>query len=115
MIRRKTGISFKSFLGGRVLRYPCVIEPSHGDTEYGVIFPDLAGCYATGTTLDEALKTPRKPRLSGSKKKSETEGKDRALPTWPRFQRIRPGMGGLSLTLIQTWLTQIRAMQNRWF
>lgn len=42
MIRRKTGISFKSFLGGRVLRYPCVIESSHGDTEYGVIFPDLA-------------------------------------------------------------------------
>lgn len=37
------------------MRYPVAIEP--GDTEhaYGVVVPDLPGCFSAGDTLDQAL------------------------------------------------------------
>jgi predicted RNase H-like HicB family nuclease len=37
------------------MRYPIAIEP--GDTEhaFGVVVPDLPGCYSAGDSLDEAI------------------------------------------------------------
>ncbi|MEO8600811.1 MAG: type II toxin-antitoxin system HicB family antitoxin [bacterium] len=37
------------------MRYPIVIEPGDGNTAYGVVVPDLPGCYSAGDTLDEAV------------------------------------------------------------
>lgn len=39
------------------MKYPCVIEKS-GDS-YGVIFPDLEGCYPAGDTIEEAFRDAR--------------------------------------------------------
>ena len=36
------------------MRYPCAIETGNG--VYGVIFPDLPGCYSSGETLEDAFK-----------------------------------------------------------
>ena len=36
------------------MRYPCAIETGNG--VYGVIFPDLPGCYPSGETLEDAFK-----------------------------------------------------------
>lgn len=37
--------------------YPIAIEPPANDNEcYGVIVPDIAGCFSAGETLDEAVK-----------------------------------------------------------
>lgn len=36
------------------MRYPCAIETGSG--VYGVIFPDLPGCYPSGETLEDAFK-----------------------------------------------------------
>ena len=37
------------------MRYPILIEESTGDTAFGVVIPDLPGCFSAGDTLDEAL------------------------------------------------------------
>lgn len=37
------------------MQYPIVIEPGDVTTAFGVIFPDLPGCFSAGDTLDEAL------------------------------------------------------------
>lgn len=37
------------------MRYPIVIEPGSETTAFGVIFPDLPGCFSAGDTLDEAI------------------------------------------------------------
>jgi predicted RNase H-like HicB family nuclease len=37
------------------MRYPIAIEPGTATTAYGVIVPDLAGCFSAGDSLDEAV------------------------------------------------------------
>jgi predicted RNase H-like HicB family nuclease len=37
------------------MRYPIVIEPGTTTTAFGVVFPDLPGCFSAGDTLDEAI------------------------------------------------------------
>ena len=37
------------------MRYPIAIEPGTESTAFGVIVPDLPGCFSAGDTLDEAM------------------------------------------------------------
>ena len=37
------------------MRYPIVIEPGTSSTGYGVVVPDLPGCFLAGDTLEDAL------------------------------------------------------------
>ncbi len=37
------------------MRYPIAIESGSDTTAFGVIVPDLPGCFSAGDTLDEAL------------------------------------------------------------
>jgi predicted RNase H-like HicB family nuclease len=37
------------------MRYPIAIEPGTGTTAFGVVVPDLPGCFSAGDTLDEAM------------------------------------------------------------
>lgn len=37
------------------MRYPIAIEPGSHTTAFGVVVPDLPGCFSAGDTLDEAL------------------------------------------------------------
>lgn len=37
------------------MRYPIAIETGTDATAYGVVVPDLPGCFSAGDTLDEAL------------------------------------------------------------
>jgi predicted RNase H-like HicB family nuclease len=37
------------------MRYPIAIEPGNENTAFGVVFPDLPGCFSAGDTLDEAM------------------------------------------------------------
>lgn len=37
------------------IRYPIAIERGTATTAYGVVVPDLPGCFSAGDTLDEAL------------------------------------------------------------
>lgn len=37
------------------MRYPIVIEQGTESTAFGVVVPDLPGCFSAGDTLDEAM------------------------------------------------------------
>lgn len=37
------------------MRFPIAIEPGDDTHAYGVVIPDLPGCFSAGDTLDEAL------------------------------------------------------------
>lgn len=37
------------------MRYPIAIEPGDAAHAFGVVVPDLPGCYSAGDTLDEAI------------------------------------------------------------
>jgi predicted RNase H-like HicB family nuclease len=37
------------------MRYPIAIEPGTEMTAFGVVVPDLPGCFSAGDTLDEAM------------------------------------------------------------
>jgi len=40
--------------GGKNMKFPVVIHKDK-DSDYGVTFPDLAGCFSAGDTIEEAL------------------------------------------------------------
>ena len=40
-------------------KYPIAVEKPEGDTAYGVVFPDIPGCYSAGETLDDAINNAR--------------------------------------------------------
>src|SRR5262249_18317574 len=42
-----------------VMRYPIVIEEGTSTTAFGVVVPDLPGCFSAGDTLDEALEAAK--------------------------------------------------------
>ena len=37
------------------MRYPIAIEPATETTAFGVVVPDLPGCFSAGDSLDEAM------------------------------------------------------------
>lgn len=37
------------------MRYPIAIEPGTATTAWGVVVPDLPGCFSAGDTMDEAI------------------------------------------------------------
>jgi predicted RNase H-like HicB family nuclease len=42
-----------------MMRYPILIEEGTETTAFGVVFPDLPGCFSAGDTLDEAVESAR--------------------------------------------------------
>lgn len=45
------------------MRYPIAIESGDSQHAYGVVVPDLPGCFSAGDTLDEALTNSREAIL----------------------------------------------------
>ncbi len=41
------------------MNYPIAIEPGTDTTAFGVVVPDLPGCFSAGDTLDEAMSAAR--------------------------------------------------------
>jgi hypothetical protein len=41
--------------GGLGMRFIVAIEPGTETTAFGIVIPDLPGCFSAGDTLDEAL------------------------------------------------------------
>jgi predicted RNase H-like HicB family nuclease len=41
------------------MHYPIAIETGKGNLAYGVVVPDLPGCFSAGDTLDEAIGNAR--------------------------------------------------------
>ena len=46
------------------MRYPIAIEVGSDTTAYGVVVPDLPGCFSAGDTLDEAMNAAEEAALA---------------------------------------------------
>lgn len=46
------------------MRYPILIEPGTEDTAFGVVVPDLPGCFSAGDSLDEAIENAEEAILA---------------------------------------------------
>ena len=45
------------------MRYPIAIEPGDNQHTFGVVVPDLPGCFSAGDSLDEAMAQAREAIL----------------------------------------------------
>lgn len=62
------------------MKYPIAIEPGDKNHAYGVVVPDLPGCYSAGDTLDLAYENA-KEAIAGWIEVELDEGHDIPLPS----------------------------------
>ncbi len=62
------------------MKYPIAIEPGDKNHAYGVVVPDLPGCYSAGDTLDIAYENA-KEAIAGWIEVELDEGHDIPLPS----------------------------------
>jgi predicted RNase H-like HicB family nuclease len=81
------------------MRYPIVIEPATETTAFGVIVPDLPGCFSAGDTLDEALAGAEEAAAAWIDATLDAGG---AIPPPSSLEAIRqqPGYAGLAFGVI---------------
>ena len=82
------------------MRYPIVIEPGDEKTAYGVIVPDLPGCFSAGDTLDEAFDRAREAI-------TVDEGQDIPKPSAMEAIRKNPAFNGWIFGAVDVELSKI--------
>jgi predicted RNase H-like HicB family nuclease len=68
------------------MRYPVVIEPGDETTAFGVVVPDLPGCFSAGDTLDEAISNAQEAAAAWIDAVLDAGG---AIPAPSRLDAIR--------------------------
>ena len=68
------------------MRYPIAIEPGTDAAAYGVVVPDLPGCFSAGDTLEEAM-TQAEEAITGWLETVIDAGKD--IPAPLRIEALR--------------------------
>jgi HicB_like antitoxin of bacterial toxin-antitoxin system len=76
------------------MRFPLAIEIGTGDLAFGVVVPDLPGCFSAGDTLDDALNKRRRPSPPGSIPRSMTAMRSPRLPRWTPCAKTRASLAG---------------------
>ena len=71
------------------MRYPIAIEPRTDEAAYGVVVPDLPGCFSAGDTLEEAIAGAEEAGLAWIE--TALDGGD---PIPPPFEMRECGWGG---------------------
>jgi predicted RNase H-like HicB family nuclease len=81
------------------MRYPIAIEPGTGTTAFGVIVPDLPGCFSAGDTLDDAMSGAEEAAAAWI---DATLDAGRAIPTASSLEalRQRPDYAGWTFGVI---------------
>ena len=69
-------------------RYPAIVDGELG--AYGVVFPDVPGCYAMGNTVDDAL-VDAEDGLAEFYELFREKGKEWPPPSDPASLHLEPG------------------------
>jgi predicted RNase H-like HicB family nuclease len=82
------------------MRYPILIEEGTEETAFGVVVPDLPGCFSAGDTLDEALDAAREAVAAWIDAMLDS---GEAIPKPSSLEDIRrlPGYEGWTLGLVE--------------
>ena len=62
------------------MRYPIAIEPGNDTTAWGVVVPDLPGCFSAGDTLEDAM-TQAEDAITGWIETALDNGQDIPAPS----------------------------------
>lgn len=89
------------------MRYPIVIEPGCEKTAYGVIVPDLPGCFSAGDTLDEAFDMAEKA-IEGWIECTLDDGQDIPKPSLMDDLRKNPAFNGWIFGAVDVDLSKLR-------
>jgi predicted RNase H-like HicB family nuclease len=71
------------------MRYPIAIESRTEQTAYGVVVPDLPGCFSAGDTLDEAIAGAEEASLAWIEIALDAAIRSRNPPRSRRSERSR--------------------------
>jgi predicted RNase H-like HicB family nuclease len=81
------------------MRYPIAIEPRTDHSDYGVIIPDLPGCFSAGDTLEEAIAGAEEAGLAWIDEALDA-GKPVRPPSSLEAIRAKPEYAGWILSLV---------------
>ena len=84
---------------GGIVKYPVLVDGEDG--AYGVVFPDLPGCVATGVTVDEALLNA-KEAVRDWVESMEAHGQTIPAPSAPESVEAVPGSTLTSVLLTRS-------------
>lgn len=82
------------------MRYPIAIEPGTAETAWGVVVPDLPGCFSAGDTLDEAVANAEEAAAAWIDAALDA-GAPIPAPSPAESLRDRPELAGWILGVIQ--------------
>jgi predicted RNase H-like HicB family nuclease len=82
-----------------ILRYPIAIEPRTDQTAYGVVVPDLPGCFSAGDTLEEAIAAAEEAGLAWIDAALDS-GESVPPPSSLEVIRAKPEYAGWILSLV---------------
>lgn len=81
------------------MRYPIAIEPRTNTSDYGVVVPDLPGCFSAGETLEEAIAGAEEAGLAWID--AALEAGDPSPPPSPlEAIRVNPDYAGWILSVV---------------
>jgi len=81
------------------MRYPIVIEAGDDTTAFGVVVPDLPGCFSAGDTLDEAIKNAEEAAVAWIDATLDA-GQDVPPPSTLEAVRANPDYAGWAFGVI---------------
>jgi predicted RNase H-like HicB family nuclease len=81
------------------MRFPIAIEPGDAATAFGVVVPDLPGCFSAGDTLDEAIAGAEEAAAAWVDATIDAGGAV-PVPTSLESIRINPDFAGWSFGVI---------------
>jgi predicted RNase H-like HicB family nuclease len=81
------------------MRYPIAIEPRTDHSDYGVVIPDLPGCFSAGDTLEEAIAGAEEAGLAWIDEALDA-GKPVPSPSSLEAIRAKPEYAGWILSLV---------------
>ncbi len=82
------------------MRYPILIEEGSDTTAFGVVVPDLPGCFSAGDSLDEALEAAKEAAAAWIDAALDAKT---TVPTPSTLQDVRclPGYEGWTIGVIE--------------
>ncbi|MGR6871195.1 type II toxin-antitoxin system HicB family antitoxin [Pseudomonas sp. HK3] len=86
------------------MKYPIAIERGNNTEAYGVIFPDVDGCFSAGDDLDEAVKNA-KEALEGFLELCAEDGDDLPKPSKLEDHQDNPEYQGFIWAFIEVDIT----------
>ncbi|MGA8446712.1 MAG: type II toxin-antitoxin system HicB family antitoxin [Roseiarcus sp.] len=81
------------------MRYPIAIEPQTDETAYGVVVPDLPGCFSAADTLEEAIAGAEEAGLAWIETALDA-GEPIPPPSSLEAVRAKPEFAGWILSLV---------------